>query len=159
MVSFASGPYLSTSSRGRSTCSAYKGATSLPWLRCVLGSGLSREYGLQCGSASRGEGCAAIEKEAARGDFCRRNAASDTVGRRTAALGTCERNAEKDGAWMAARLVFLCAFGVEARDAVPGVPPCCCCCCCACAVAAAAPIAGDSERTDAVPVEVYVLDE
>lgn len=56
---------------------------------------------------------------------------------------------------MAARLVFLCAFGVEARDAVPGVPPCCCCCACA----VAAPIAGDSERTDAVPVEVYVLDE
>lgn len=59
---------------------------------------------------------------------------------------------------MAARLVFLCAFGVEARDAVPDVPPCCCCCACAVA-AAAAPIAGDSERTDAVPVEVYVLDE
>lgn len=84
-----------------------------------------------------------MENDAARGDFCCWNAASCTFAGRRTALGTCERNAEKDGALMAARDVFLRAVGVEPPNASPS-----CCCACACAVA------GDAERADAVPLEV-----
>jgi len=66
------------------------------------GSGLSRDSGLDAGSASRGDALSAREKDAALGERAGRNGTA--VGLRcTGMLEACDRNAEKLGTAICAR--------------------------------------------------------